>query len=198
LSGAVHTTTCLPESLSHPRHQDAVAEHVLFPAAQSLEYAASRQSSKTPQRLGAAAGAWIAEKRANLRSLMWSAAGIVRNQAHLKVRTCPCTPALLYTFPPRAACLIHQACPLYQTCQHGDGFAAAPSLRAVGLIFQACPARTLFHSGNLLSKLSCRLQRRTPQHTWPRPLYQDSAPFTGTDREGLTTRQSLVTSQRTV
>jgi aspartate oxidase len=52
---------------------------------QALEYAAGRSSGRVPQRLGAAAAAWLAEKRARLNTLMWSCAGIVRNQAHLKV-----------------------------------------------------------------------------------------------------------------
>ncbi len=55
-----------------------------------LEYAAGRSSGKVPQRLGAASAAWVAEKRARLNALMWSCAGIVRNQAHLKVRHISC------------------------------------------------------------------------------------------------------------
>jgi L-aspartate oxidase len=53
-------------------------------APQALEYAAGRSSGKVPQRLGAASAAWVAEKRSRLNALMWSCAGIVRNQAHLK------------------------------------------------------------------------------------------------------------------
>ena len=59
---------------------------VTCPCAQALEYAAGRSSGKVPQRLGAAAAAWVAEKRTRLNTLMWSCAGIVRNQTHLKVR----------------------------------------------------------------------------------------------------------------
>ena len=58
-----------------------------------LEYAARRRdgaAAKVPQKLADTAAAWVAAKRAKLTGIMWNAAGIVRNQADLKVMTNLC------------------------------------------------------------------------------------------------------------
>lgn len=80
LEGLVFANRAVGPSVAHAEHALRCAGGALTAAAASADFS----GAATPRPLPSTAAAWVADKRAELTGLMWSAAGIVRRQDDMK------------------------------------------------------------------------------------------------------------------